>query len=231
MRRVIPSTALAVASILALATATAAVAAFTSVISGNPSPVASCDAPAAGGTVFPNTEVEPFVAANPAKAGNLIAVWQQDRGSNGGAHALMAAGSSDGGHTWGSQTALPFNTCAPGGLSYERASDPWVSIGPDGTAYAISISFNGGNNDNAVAAVRSTNGGVTWDHLNVIRQDNNQNQLFNDKESVTADPTRPGTAYAVWDQLVGPVDNPAVLAHNFSSFTARRTSRRRATAV
>jgi hypothetical protein len=36
---------------------------------------------------------------------------------------------------------------------------------------------------------------------------------------VTADPTRAGTAYAVWDQLVGPVDNPAVLVHNFFSFT------------
>ena len=219
MRRFVPSTAIAVASIVALAVATAAVAAFTSTVSVDPSPVAACAAPAAGGTVFNNSEVEPFVAANPAKAGNLIAVWQQDRWSNGGAHALMSAASTDGGHSWGSQTALPFNMCAPGGLSYERASDPWVSIGPDGIAYAISISFNATNNDNAVAAVRSTNGGASWDHLNVIRQDNNQNQFFNDKESVTADPTRPGYAYAVWDQLVGPVDNPAVLAHNFSSFT------------
>jgi hypothetical protein len=219
MRRFVPSTAIAVALIVALAVATAAVAAFTSVVSVNPSPVAACPAPAAGGTVFNNSEVEPFVAANPKTAGNLIGVWQQDRWSNGGAHALMAAASTDGGHTWGSQTPLPFNTCAPGGLSYERASDPWVSIGPDGIAYAISISFNATNNDNAVAAVRSTNGGASWDHLMVIRADNGQNQLFNDKESITADPTRPGYAYAVWDQLVGPVDNPAVLAHNFSSFT------------
>src|SRR6476661_6048447 len=138
MGRVIRSTALAGGSIVALATATAAVAAFTSVISSNPSPVAACAAPAAGGTAFNNTEVEPFVAANPATAGNLIAVWQQDRWSNGGAHALMAAASFNGGTTWGSQTALPFTMCTLGGLSYERASDPWVSIGPDGIAYAIS---------------------------------------------------------------------------------------------
>jgi hypothetical protein len=219
MRKLVPSSVFAAAVVIALAAAAAAVAAFTSIVSVNPSPVAGCTAPAAGGTSFSNSEVEPFVAANPAVAGNLIAVWQQDRWSNGGAHALMAAASSNGGGTWGAQQALPFNMCAPGGLSYERASDPWVSIGPDGTAYAISISFNQTNNDNAVAAVRSTNGGVTWDHLNVIRADNGQNQLFNDKESVTADPTRPGTAYAVWDQLVGPVDNEAVLLHNFSSFT------------
>src|SRR3954447_18550670 len=150
MRKLIPSTAFAAVLVVALAAASAALAAFTSVVSVAPSPVAGCDTPAAGGTVFPNTEVEPFNAVNPAGAANQIAVWQQDRWSNGGAHALMAAASFNGGATWVSQQALPFNMCAPGGLSYERASDPWVSIGPDGIAYAISISFNSNNNDNAV---------------------------------------------------------------------------------
>jgi hypothetical protein len=216
MRKLVSSTAFAL--LLALGAATVGLALTSSVVSVNPSPVADCSAPAAGGTIYPNSEVEPFNAVNPLHPANQIAVWQQDRWSNGGAHALVAAASFDGGATWGAQTALPFNMCAPGGLSYERASDPWVSIGPDGIAYAISISFNQTNNDNAVAAVRSTNGGVSWDHLAVIRQDNNQNQFFNDKESVTADPTRPQTAYAVWDQLAGPVDNPAVLVHNLHSF-------------
>jgi hypothetical protein len=219
MRKLAPSTVVAVAIVVALAITSAALAAFSSVVSVNPSPVAGCAAPAGGGTIYPNTEVEPFNAVNPANTANQIAVWQQDRWSNGGAHALMAAASFDGGASWGSQQPLPFNICAPGGLPYERASDPWVSIGPDGTAYAVSISFNATNNDNAVAAVRSTDGGATWDHLTVIRADNGQNQLFNDKESVTADPTKAGVAYAVWDQLVGPVDNPAVLTHNFFSFT------------
>src|SRR5262245_12781997 len=127
MRRVASPAAIAAGSIVALAVATAAVAAFTSKVSVDPSPVAACPAPAVGGTLTNNTEVEPFVAANPAKAGNLIAVWQQDRWSNGGAHALMAARSTDGGKSWTSQTALPFNECVQGGLSYERASDPWVS--------------------------------------------------------------------------------------------------------
>ena len=36
---------------------------------------------------------------------------------------------------------------------------------------------------------------------------------------MTADPTRPGYAYAIWHQLAGPVDNAAVLAHNLHSFT------------
>jgi hypothetical protein len=107
-----------------------------------------------GGTVFNNSEVEPFVAANPSptKAGNLIAVWQQDRWSNGGAHALMAAASFDGGMTWGSQTALPFNMCAPGGLSYERASDPWVVNRLRARRYFS----------------KTTDGGVTWSPSKII---------------------------------------------------------------
>jgi BNR repeat-like domain len=216
MRSVVSAAGAAVVALAAVGVALAVSGPFT--ISG-PSPFASCAAPAVGGTNYPNTEVEPFVAVNPATKGNAIAVWQQDRWSNGGAHALVAAASFDGGQTWANTTALPFNQCAPGGLSYERASDPWVSIGPDGTAYAVSISFNMSNNDNAVAAVTSTDGGKTWSNLHVLRADNGQNQLFNDKESVTADPAHAGTAYAVWDQLAGPTDNPSVFLHNASSFT------------
>jgi hypothetical protein len=54
MRKLVPSTAFAVATVLALTVATAALAAFTSVVSGNPSPVAACTAPAAGGTSYIN---------------------------------------------------------------------------------------------------------------------------------------------------------------------------------
>src|SRR3954454_6426483 len=128
MRKLVPSTAFAVATVLALAATTAAVAALTSVVSADPSPVAACTAPAGGGTSFVDTEVEPFNAVNPANPANQIAVWQQDRWSNGGAHALMSAASFDSGATWGSQQVLPFNSCATGGLPYDRATDPWVSI-------------------------------------------------------------------------------------------------------
>src|SRR5206468_12907023 len=136
-------------------------------------------------------EVEPWLAVNPTNPSNLIGVWQQDRWSNGGAHGLVAGFSFDGGLTW-RQTPLPFSACA-NGLGYERASDPWVSIGPDGTAYAVSISFNQSNNNNAVAAAVSRDGGVTWTNLSVIIADNAPNfQFFNDKESVTADPATSG---------------------------------------
>jgi hypothetical protein len=174
-----------------------------------PNPFASCIIGGSGTSqVYVNAEVEPWVAVNPANRSNLIGVWQQDRWSDGGAHGLVAGFSFDGGQTWG-KTALPFSACARGGLAYERASDPWVSIGPDGTAYAVSISFNQSNNSNAVAAAVSKNGGQTWINLSVIIANNEPTlQFFNDKESVTANPVKAGVAYAVWDRLELPNGNP-----------------------
>jgi hypothetical protein len=171
-----------------------------------PSPFASCTI-GGPGTNYVNAEVEPWVSANPTNSQNIVGVWQQDRWSNGGAHGLVAGFSFDGGATWG-ETTLPFSACA-NGLGYERASDPWVSFGPDGTAYTVSISFNQSNNNNAVAAATSRDGGKTWGNLSVIIADNAPNfQFFNDKESVTADPAKAGTAYTVWDRLELPNGNP-----------------------
>jgi len=178
------------------------------------------------GTNYVNAEVEPWVALNPANSGNLIGAWQQDRWSNGGSHGLVAGYSSDGGTTWG-ETPLPFSACAPGGLPYERASDPWMSIGPDGTAYTISISFNQSNNDNAVAATTSRDGGKTWNKPALLKVDNGTTQFFNDKESITADPKIVGTAYAVWDRLQSPNANPYADRHAHAytgpSFFAKTT--------
>ncbi len=201
----------ALVALRAFVTAGLAVASITLTLVSGPSPYASCTI-GAPGTNSVNAEVEPFVAVNPAISGNIIGVWQQDRWSNGGAHGLVAGFSFDDGHTW-RETPLPFSACA-GGLGYERASDPWVSIGPDGIAYAVSISFNASNNNNALAAATSRDGGRTWEHLSVIIADNEPTfQFFNDKESVTADPSHPGVAYVVWDRLELPNANPDAELH------------------
>ncbi len=183
------------------------------VLVSGPSPFASCTIGGVQGSVKNvNAEVEPYIAVNPAAMQNLIGAWQQDRWSDGGAHGLVAGFSFNGGATWG-ETPLPFSACA-GGLGYERASDPWVSIGPDGTAYAVSISFNASNHSNSVAAAVSRNGGMTWTNLSVLIADNAPTtQFFNDKESVTADPVHAGTAYAVWDRLESPNGNPYANMH------------------
>src|SRR6266545_1708224 len=180
-------------------------------LASGPSPFAGCTVGAAPGSVlYPNAEEEPWVDANPTDPLNLIAVWQQDRWSDGGAHGLVTAVTHNGGATW--TTTFPhFSICAGGtvgnGGAYERASDPWVSFGPDGIAYQVSLSFNAADAVNAVLASRSTNGGNTWDEpVTIIRDSGDRDSAlaFNDKESVTADATQPGYAYAVWDRFVTP---------------------------
>ena len=193
------------------------------VLVSGPSPYTGCSTLKQSGTNFLNAEVEPYVAVNPATVGtanvNLIGAWQQDRWSNGGARGLVAGFSSNGGATWG-ETELPFNFCAgAGALNYDRASDPWVSIGPDGTAYAVSISVTlassttGRPAGTAVGVATSTTGGATWTNTQTIIADPGTVEFFNDKESVTANPTTAGVAYVVWDRLVQPNGNPVADLH------------------
>ncbi|WP_210411236.1 sialidase family protein [Pseudarthrobacter sp. NIBRBAC000502771] len=188
-------------------------------VASGASPFSACGFGSAPGAVnYLNAEVEPWVSVDPAHPNKVIGVWQQDRWSDGGARGLVAGYSTNGGTTW-KETAQPFSACAPGGPSrYNRASDPWVSIGPDGTAYSVSISFQGVGYDNAVLASTSRNGGATWTAPKTLIEDLGSPQFFNDKESVTADPLVAGTAYAVWDRLVSPNDNPRSTAHA-SAFT------------
>jgi hypothetical protein len=187
------------------------------VVSG-PSPFADCTVGGAG-IVYPNAEVEPRVAVNPANPLNAIGVFQQDRWDNGGAHGLVTAYSHDGGATWGI-TWPHFSICAGGtalnGGDYDRSSDPWVSIGPDGTAYQVGLAVSADQVDSAILASRSTDGGATWSEPATLIRDSSAFN-FNDKESVTADPARAGYAYAVWDRSRHPSDNAGFNAlHSFA---------------
>jgi photosystem II stability/assembly factor-like uncharacterized protein len=162
-------------------------------------PYASCDIRGDGpGTNYPGTADEPWVAANPRHPGQVIGVYQQDRWSSGGARGVAESWSSDGRHFH--HVALPFTHCTPGGLDYQRASDAWVSFGPDGTAYVSALVFDATTNRNGVAAATSYDGGRTWKHVTKLIDDNDP-AIGNDKNSVTADPLHPGVAYQVWDRL------------------------------
>lgn len=213
LRRAALLTMLPAALMLNMSGASAATLSPLTVTSG-PSPFSACTLGSAPGAVnYPNAEVEPWVAVNPADSNNIIGVWQQDRWSDGGARGLVASYSTNGGATWNT-VAQPFSACATGGPSrYDRASDPWVSIGPDGTAYSISLSFQGVGYDNAILTSTSRDGGATWTAPKTVIEDLGSPQFFNDKESITADPVIPGTAYAVWDRLVSPNDNPRATAY------------------
>jgi BNR repeat-like domain len=208
----VPSVAGSLAAVVALslpAAASGATVGPLSVASG-PSPFAACTTgldPGPGpGTNFLNAEVEPFVAVNPRNAANVVGVFQQDRWSNGGARGLVTAASFDGGATW-TRTFQPFSKCSGNG-DYDRASDPWVSFGPDGRAYQVSLSASADLTLSAILASTSTDGGLTWAPPVTIQRDLSPNRfVFNDKESVTADPHTPGTAYVVWDRSRFPSDS------------------------
>jgi hypothetical protein len=171
------------------------------------------------GTVYPNSEVEPQIAADPTNANRLVAVWQQDRWSGGGARGLGIGVSLDAGVTWTKSIVpkidLPSGGTAALGTDLKRATDPWVSIGPDGKVYVTTLAgtFAGGTGsrpvDTAVVAVTATINAASPTRLNwndpiVLQRNNTATVAFdeaNDKESVTADPLHPGTAYVVWDQF------------------------------
>ena len=108
------------------------------------SPFLSCTADAIGtqsGSVFLNSEVEPWIDVNRTNTSNVVGIFQQDRWSNGGSRGLVAGVSLNGG---GSFTLVPIpkvtlcsgGTAANGG-NYQRATDPWVTFGPDGNLYQL----------------------------------------------------------------------------------------------
>jgi len=190
-----------------------------------PSPFAGCDISGMGpGTNFLNAEVEPWVEVNPTDPSNVIAVWQQDRWSNGGARGLLTAFTHDGGVTWDT-TFAHFSTCAGGteanGGNYERSSDPWVTFSPNGDAYQISLSVNFVNDPaTAILVSKSTDGGGTWSEpTTVVRNPSDVAPfLFNDKESITADPNDSNYVYAIWDRVRFPSDRANFNAQHAFSF-------------
>jgi hypothetical protein len=176
-----------------------------------PSPFVICAQPNLA-TRNTNAETEPRLAVNPATVGtghlNLIGVWIQDSQLGD-----VAASSSDGGASW-AEVPLPFTRCAPAGLPYDRALDPWISIGPDGTAYATGVALSPGaaGTATAVVAASSNDGGRSWINAAIIQKaprGGAPNDVV-DKPTVTADPRKRGVAYAVWQTQRADGSSPPV---------------------
>ncbi len=92
---------------------------------------------------------------------------------------------------------MPVGFCARSILpGPSRTTDPWVSIGPDGRAYALASNV----------AVSSADGGDTWGNPVALAEPSDRFLL--DKGSVTADPTRAGEAYAVWARYLRTAHGP-----------------------
>lgn len=175
---------------------------------------AGCLAVPVGSTLYTNAEVEPSLAVDAADPNHLVATWQQDRLSDGGARGLLSAASVDGGVSWSAPVAATFSQCA--GADFARTSDPWVSI--NGTTVAqVGISFTGvtltAGARSAVVSSTSQDGGFTWSPA-VRLADDDGSQYFNDKESVTVDPADPHNVYAAWDRLDVNDRGPAIMARS-----------------
>jgi opacity protein-like surface antigen len=169
------------------------------------------------GRKYHNTEPEPWIDVDPTSVGavdgaDLIGTQQQDRFETGGANGLGTSISGNGASSWtqlGVAQLPDFDLCmgaTPGGPDdYERASDPWVSNEPVANhAWQISIAFNDTRDlANAVTVSHTTDDGATWGPVIALKRDEDPN-VFNDKESITADYTRTGHVYAVWDRLIFP---------------------------
>jgi hypothetical protein len=186
-------------------------------VSGDTPFAANCTGGALGGLEYRNAEVEPYVAVNPANPANIVAVWQQDRWSTGLSNGLVGAVSLDGGATWSSTTA-PFTRCGGGsaanGGDYERATDPWVTFAPNGNAFQMALATQGASltpgSVSAMLVSRSTDSGRTWSNPSTLIQDGGA--FFNDKNTITADPTDPNYVYAVWDRLAASGGGPSFFA-------------------
>jgi len=199
--------------LLAVGSASADAPTFTlsaPVLASSASPFAACTAGGSpdadpSGVVYPNTEVEPFVAVNPNDPSNIIGSYQQDRWSDGGSRGLVASRSVDGGLSW-AQNWAEFSVCSDyASTSYvspfNRATDPFVSFDSAGTAYQISLGIDSvALNFSGIEVSTSTDGGATWNAPARLITDNSS-ITFNDKDSITAD-WRPdvgeGKAYATW---------------------------------
>src|SRR4051794_33009085 len=169
-------------------------------------PFAGCKADRPGnqdGTLFPATEIEPWIASDPTDPKNVVAGWQQDRWSNGGSRGLVAGVSGNGAASF--KTVIPGRVTKCQGGPWTRDSDPWLDFSARGVAYFMHLANepdlpNGQFGASGMVVTRSTDGGRTWGKPVTLIRDP-AGQSLNDKNSITADPKDPDLAYAVWDRL------------------------------
>lgn len=173
-------------------------------------------------TAYDNAEVEPQVAVNPTNPDEMIGVAQQDRWPDGGARGLSSWLSADGGATWTKLADVPWSACQGGSERFGRVTDPWVSYDAAGTAYFIGQPIDSAELGVSAMSVTTLNRDtMTWNAPQIIQEDVGDRFIFNDKVSITGDPTRPGYAYATWLRFRHPSDAQSAPIADFRSFAFR----------
>ncbi|TDN64022.1 hypothetical protein B0G77_7725 [Paraburkholderia sp. BL10I2N1] len=158
-----------------------------------------------GSILYPATSIEPWVASDPTNPSRLLVGHQQDRWSDGGSRGLVGVVSNDAGSNWTNTIPSGVTDCTGG--KFRRASDPWVDFAKDGTAFFFSLVLDPakpttpfGTRRSGMMVSRSVDHAATW-QAPVTLISNSTQDVLNDKNSLTADPTANGLVYAVWDQL------------------------------
>jgi hypothetical protein len=185
-----------------------------------PSTLTSCPFGASDqfASAYDNTEVEPQVAVNPVNPNQMVGATQQDRWPDGGARGLTSWNSLDGGTSWAKLPDVRWSACQGGPVRFGRVTDPWVSYDKGGRAYFIGQPIDSAELGLSSIAVTSGNG-TGWDPPTTLIEDNGDRGVFNDKVSVTGDPTRAGYAYATWirgDYPPGQRQSPVADLHSFA---------------
>lgn len=158
-------------------------------------------------TIYHGSSVEPTIAVNPKNSNRIVAAWQQDRISNGGAFEAGVAYSKDGGRHW-HKSKVSFQICTGGII--QRAGDEWLSYSADGSRlYLCAAALNATQEPNTenqfgVAVAISKDDGETWNRprflfssMNFLNEPTKQ-FANSDKTSITADPNNSYNAIAVW---------------------------------
>ena len=163
------------------------------------------------GNCEPDTLVEPDIAVSPFNTNIEVAVAHDCRFATGGAVDIFYAWTHDGGAHW-HQGRLPGLTKAVGG-TYDRASDPVVAFGADGSVYVSSLVFDV-TCPTGVAVSRSTDGGATFGKP-VLVQHSNVCAVSDDKNWLVADtqPNSPffGRIYQFWTEFLSNGASPQVV--------------------
>jgi hypothetical protein len=147
-----------------------------------------------------NSEDENQLVVDPTNPNHLVGLWHQDETAVGN-RGLVVGVTFDGGSTW-QLAPLPGVSQDSGGRLQSNA-DPWLAFAPNGDLYATCLAFTspaqffGTTVEDNVEVLKSTGGGLTWGAPTVLH-DNTLAKSFNDKESITTDPTNPSMAYMTW---------------------------------
>jgi hypothetical protein len=147
---------------------------------------------------FAGSAFEPAIAVDAHRPRRIVAAWSQGFEASNSAVAATA----DGGQTWKTRLVPGVSRCSGGDTQID--ADPWISFGPRGTAYLSSIPANTPAQPSLVffsaIAVNRSGDDVHWSQPSIVSPLGSD---FNDKDSITADPNRPGTVYVVWARRYG----------------------------